>query len=126
MALARSIPQPVEVRIPQEPIETTEVLASDGVPLDIGRYFEIDLFKMEEKEKNKLREIYKWAEDEVEEKTLGNILIKIRDLEAKMGMSRMGSERYNRLWNWVKMDKISKEIKKRQEALFNKVTLQEV
>lgn len=126
MPLAKSVIQETKPQPPSNPIETTEVLAIDGIPLDIGNLFDVDLHKMNDKEKSKLKELYEWAVGEVEEKTLGNVMLKIRELERRMGQSRTGSESYNRLWNWVKMEKYSREIKKRQEALLNKITLREV
>lgn len=108
---------------PSKPIQppvhqTTQGVSSsfwDGIPVDVYRFFGEQIGNLDGKEKDKLKFLSDWAFDGTE--TVGDGLIKIRNLEMKLGSPSAGEKRYDRLFNWVKMQKHIEDIQKRQEAL---------
>ena len=115
MPLAKSaVPaQPITV---QTPVETKTIFINDGVPVDIARYFSIDPFAIDEKMKGKLRDIYGWSRDGVEDDTIGNNLQKISTLDRNLGTRMQDRTKVDRIWSWVILDKQIKELRKRQNA----------
>lgn len=87
----------------------------DGIPIDILRFFNIDLGNIENKVKDQLVAVSKWAFNGVE--SLGDGMKKLRDLEIKLGSPRMDETRYGRLFNWVRFESQIQDLKKRQEAV---------
>lgn len=87
----------------------------DGVPIDILRFFNIDLGNVENKVKDQLLEISKWAFDGSE--TLGDGMRKLKDLEIKLGSPRLDETRHGRLYNWVRFQRQIDDMRKRQEAI---------
>lgn len=106
---------------PTEPIvhtHTTEGVTThtfDDIPIDIYRYFNQDLSGVEDRTKDKFKDIYDWAKTKVEELTIGNILQVISNLEMKLGQPGYSETRYDKIWNWVKISKnIDNLLQKRQ------------
>jgi len=117
MPLVKSAVQEVSQPIPSvQPPDTISRLDIGGVPVDLFRTFDLQL-ELPEKDMEKLKDIYEWSKIGLDEPTIGNSLIKIRNLELRLGSSSMGKEKINKLWNWIRMDMNIKEIRKRQIAL---------
>ena len=102
--------------------EHTHILTGDGntlryaeIPVDIYRFFSIDLGTVEEKELSKLKDISDWAFNGVE--TLGDGLQKLRSLEIKLGTPKSGESRQDKIWQWVKIQRQVDDLLKRQEAI---------
>ena len=89
----------------------------DGVPIDIIRFFNADMNNLERKEKDELALIAKWAFKDVE--TLGDGLMKLRNLEIKLGrpLGDPESSRRMKIYNWVRIQQHIEDLSKRQEAL---------
>lgn len=87
----------------------------DNIPVDVYRFFGENIGSLEGREKDKLTAISEWAFRDSE--TVGDGLIKLRNLEMKLGSPSIGEKRYDRLFNWVKMQKQIEDMQKRQEAL---------
>jgi predicted porin len=89
----------------------------DGVPIDIIRFFNTDMSRMNTKEKDELLTISKWAFKDVE--TLGDGLMKLRNLEIKLGrpLGDPESNRRMKIYNWVRIQQHIEDLGKRQEAL---------
>jgi len=97
---------------------TTQGISSttwDDIPVDIYRFFGEQIGNLEGREKDKVKSVSEWAFDGVE--TTGDAMIKLRNLEMKLGSPSGNEKRYDRLFNWVKMDRQIQDMRKRQEAL---------
>lgn len=87
----------------------------DGIPIDVYRFFGEKLGELGSREKDKLVAVSSWAFKDSE--TVGDGLLKLRNLEMKLGSPSVGEKRYDRLFNWVKMQRNIEDMQKRQEAL---------
>lgn len=92
-------------------------LAWDGVPVDVFRMFSAEIGTLPTKEIGKLKDICDWAGSKCEEVTIGNIMQKISSLESQLGSPAIGEKRWDKMWNWVKINKQIDDLKKRQESL---------
>ena len=88
----------------------------ENIPIDIGRYFQVDLFSAENKVKKQLTDIYEWSRLGNEEDTIGNSLQKISKLDSNLGTRVQDRTKLDRIWNWVILDKQIKELRKRQSV----------
>ena len=112
--------QPVPETIhPEEKPQVTSA-SWEGIPIEIYRYFDIDIGKVSQDEIKQFQDIYKWAKLENESATLGDILLKIRDLEHTLGATNFGETRHGKIWNWAKLTLVINEMNKRREALRRK------
>lgn len=118
MPLAKTAVQELSqpATITPQPPDTLSRLDIGGVPVDLFRTFDLPL-TLPEKEVNKLKDIYEWSKIGLDEPTIGNSLIKIRNLELRLGSASTGKEKINKLWNWVRMAMNMEELKRRQIAL---------
>lgn len=102
------------------PIQTVEW---KGVPIDIYRYFGLDLGTVEKKTIEKISDIFVWALEKSEEKTVGNALQKIQTLETTLGVPHFNETRYDRLYNWITIQRQIDELRKRQDSLKGRVRI---
>jgi len=120
--MAEGIAKSASVAVPVDivaPVTTHGIQMGDSensLPVDIYRHFGLE-WATPEKELNKVRDVYKWASENVEEFTLGNVMQKIRSLEMKLGIATNGLPLYDKLWNWVKMENSIGDMRKRQSAV---------
>jgi hypothetical protein len=123
MPIAKSAPAP-EVTVKVEPTQATESSYSNfqwmDVPIDVYRQFSIELGTIPEREVGKIKDIYEWAKSKCDEPTIGNIMQKISSLEQQLGSPALGHQRYDKLWNWVKITKQIDDLDKRRDALRKK------
>jgi hypothetical protein len=87
----------------------------DNIPVDVYRFFGETIGLLSEKEKEKLSTVSDWAFKEVT--TIGDGLLKLRNLEMRLGTPTGNESRYDRLFTWVKMQRQIEDMQKRQEAL---------
>ena len=85
------------------------------VPVDIYRQFGLDIGTAQGKEFDKLKDISKWAFDN--ENTVGDNLMRLKQLQVKLGAPRIGEQSYDKVYNWVKIQGQITDLMKRQEAL---------
>jgi len=116
-------PLPTKQQTNQQPERQPDVappiatIMWEDVPVDIYRHFGVELGTTSQKELLKLRDIYKWIEARTEEKTIGNVLTKISVLENELGVPHIGERRYDKIWQWLKLQNHVDELTKRQKAL---------
>jgi hypothetical protein len=96
------------------PPDTISRIDIGGVPADVYNYFNVPL-NSSEKEVSKLKLIADWAKEGNE--TMGDALLKIRSLETHLGSPNGMEKRYQKIWQYCKMDMYSKELDKKKEAL---------
>lgn len=114
--LAKSASQGTPVQAPVH--ITTQVQGTtvwDDIPVDVYRFFGERIGELDGRDKDKVKTVSDWAFDGAE--TTGDAMIKLRNLEMKLGSPTGNEKRYDRLFNWVKMDRQIQDMRKRQEAL---------
>lgn len=94
------------------PITTAFV---DGIPLDVFKYFDLDVRGMSMDEKTDIKDISSWALRQG--RTLGDSLQQLRLLENRLGSPALGERRYSKMLNWIRINNNIDELRKRQEAL---------
>lgn len=87
----------------------------EGVPIDVFRFFSVDLHSADTKTLDKLRAITAWAKESAE--TRGDMLLNLRDLEIQLGQPRGDQTRYDKMWNWISIQTQINELRKKQEGL---------
>jgi hypothetical protein len=85
------------------------------VPVDIYRFFGIDLGTAEGRELDKLKDISKWAFEGVD--SLGDAMLKLRGLETSLPAPRIGETIQTKMHNWIKLQSQITDLRKRQEAI---------
>ena len=85
-----------------------------GVPLDIFNAFDVPM-TASEKEVAKLKTIADWAKIGTE--SMGDALIKIRDLRNHLGSPEGMEKSYMKAWKYCTMDLYSQELEKKKLAL---------
>lgn len=120
---AQPIPTAEPISQPTTNAVSVNTMVWEGVPVDIYRYFSLDLSTTPEKEITKVREIYDWARFNLDEPTIGNVMEKMSKLQSRFGASNIGEKVYDKMWRWVKMDKHQKDLEQRKQALERSVWL---
>ena len=117
MPLLKSVPVP-ETQVPEVPVVSSEVHAGlewMGVPMDVYRHFGVEVSTVDEREAKKLKDIYEWSKQGSVD--LGSALMKINQIETQMGAADLGSRRYDKIWNYVRLSGHIDDLSKRREAL---------
>jgi hypothetical protein len=114
--LAKEVPAPEVQQTPTPKFDQSGTMTWEDVPIDIFRHFNLDLGTVEPKSIDKLRTIYAWARD-CEDPTVGNVLQRIASLENKLGSPRMGNDRYDKMWRWIKLQNQINDLQKRQSSM---------
>lgn len=112
--IAKTVPAAKIEVVTQTVSPGIESLKYNDVPVDVYRFFGIDTLTLDSRNLDKLKDISQWAFEGVE--TLGDGLKKLRDLEVKLGSASVG-KRWDKMYNWVKIQKHIEDMLKRQEAL---------
>lgn len=116
MPLVKTAP-PATPAVPVTASETHKDLEWAGIPVDIYNHFNVELGKADEKETKKLKDIYEWAKSRCEEPTLGNVMSRVASLENQLGVPDIGTRRYDKMWNWVRLSRQMEDLDKRREVL---------
>jgi hypothetical protein len=117
MPIARSVPQETSIQVTSvitNPPDSFSRLDVGGVPVDVFSFFDVPM-TADEKVVGKLKTISDWAKEEG--KTMGDALLKIKSLETHLGSPDGLNKRYQKVWEYCKMDLYSKELDKKKEAL---------
>ena len=110
--------QPIEPTV----VQYTEVKEGMGtvqyqeVPMDVYRHFNIDIGSVDTKEVEKLKAISGWAFKDVD--SIGDGMQKIRSLQMKLGSPHLRDKSWDKVFNWVSIQKHINDLEKRQEALW--------
>lgn len=86
----------------------------DGVPLEIIRYFDVDIRSMDSNTVRQLKDIYELSNDSNE--TIGDSLLKIKDIDMRLGYPSYGN-RFSKVWNYLKITKNIGDLDKQRQAL---------
>jgi hypothetical protein len=89
----------------------------EGVPVDVFREFNVNMGSIPIKDIEQLREITAWAKSKVDEPTVGNVLQQISKLRRELGSPAYNERGYQRVWQFVKMQKAIDEMTTRQNSL---------
>ena len=118
--LAKSASQPVEVApkevVHSDPVSVNTEPSWSGVPMAVYRFFNVDFSKVDGKTVDQLKDIYQYASNESQDKSIGGILNLIRDLELKLGQPRLTETAYSKIWNYVTINKQIRSLEKEKEA----------
>ena len=90
----------------------------DMVQYKLHDFFGEQYKPTDETSKQQVQYIYEQVAKMVEEKEYGFIVAKIRDLELTLGISQLEGKKY-RLYQWLKLDSIRKNIDSEMGALTN-------
>lgn len=115
-ATSNTVTTQVSAPATQNPPDSISRLDIGGVPVDVFSAFNVPL-SAGEKEVAKLKTIADWARVTTDNGTLGDMLLKIRSLENHLGSPDGLNKRYQKLWEYCKMDMYSRELEKKKEAL---------
>jgi hypothetical protein len=96
---------------PTQNIESKPAFTSDNHSYEVFRFFSVDPFANKDPYVFKqINEISNWAKDG--SKDMGDALWKIRKMENKLGIPANGETRYTKMYNYIKMAKITQSLEK--------------
>ena len=121
MSLAKTAEETVtvpQVTITSSAPPTTAGYEWQGVPIDVLRTFNIELGTIPARELEKIKDITSWAKAKVgSEYTIGDLLQKISDVKTKLGSPNAGERQYDKVWEYIKSQRVIDEHLKRQQSL---------
>ena len=119
MPIAKSAPSTAPIVLEKDTHSSTGFnnFQYDGVDLSLYSMFDIELTKAEDTQKEKLRDLSNWVSADLQEKSIGNIMSKIKEIDNKLGATPIGSSRLNRIWNHLKISQRINDLHKQQRAL---------
>lgn len=122
IGLAKSAPEqtPVVTQVVPEVAMSPTVSNYEwqGIPIDVCRFFDIDLKYSPSKDLEQVRSISEWARDRVgHEGTMGDILQVISRIQRQLGAPRVNERPYAKVAEFVKMQRVIDEMRKRQDSM---------
>ena len=115
MPIAKST-EPIEKPKIFEPGVSSGISNIPSINWDVMRFFNVDISQLNKgSTEEQLKDIEKWTFEN--EETLGNGLMKLKNLEISLGTPQNGENRIDRIHRWVKMEKAIQDLKLRQRAL---------
>lgn len=114
--LAKSAEQVKNVMFPSQssPSPQISVAAIDGVPLEMYRFFNINPAENNRDNVKYLKEIHSWAAKDTDNR-VGDTFAKIRILENKLGVPRIGETRQTKMYNWIRVSNIINDLRGERE-----------
>ena len=100
------------------PKERFNAFEYEGIPIDFYAFFDVPMDRATQKDKKELGDIYSWGKEN--DKTLGDVMQHLRDLEMQLGQPKIGVKRHTKLWNYIKIQKNIEDLMKRKDALQNR------
>jgi hypothetical protein len=89
-----------------------------GIPIDVCRMFGVELTSMPSRDLEQLRGISEWAKEKVgPEGSIGDILSAISKVQRELGAPRINERAYAKVAEFVKMQKVIDEMRKRQDSM---------
>lgn len=85
-----------------------------GVPVDIYGYFGLDLNKASNSQREKMLQINRYVSDG--DATIGDRMMKIRQIERKLGMGGMDS-RIDKIYRYIRLSENIRDLEARRKAL---------
>ena len=101
-----------------ESAQSKEVIYNsiDGIPLDIYKYFSMNLGENNNDLLDKVREIYKYTSKDGK-LNLGDTMMRMRKLETMLGATHFSETRQDKMFNWCSMQRSISDLQKRQQSL---------
>ena len=97
------------------------------LPMEMYRYFNVNPISKDRTVEKYLGTIYKWASKDSQ--TLGDSLLKIRDIERKVGTPSFDEHRYTKIYNYIRMrsfvDSMQQEKRQFKENAAKKYRIQQ-
>lgn len=117
---AQQVQRPAMVRPPSNmtaaPVATQSIVPMvNGVPIDLIDYFNIDIRNLDSRDSNQLSEVYKLLKSDSE--TEGDVLLKIGEIERKLGSPTYNETRYGRIWSYLRINSRINEMEKQKKAM---------
>lgn len=119
------VPQPAQIaarparppsNIAASPVPTQSITPMvNGVPIELIEYFNIDIRNTDSRDNNQLVEIYKLLKNDGE--TDGDMLLKIGEIERKLGSPAFNETRYGRIWSYLRINNRISEMEKQKKAM---------
>ncbi len=126
MPIAKSEPQIEKGEIKPESqtklVNQDDTLCYGNIPVDMFRYFSIDMGKVGNRDLKYLDDITAHARKSCAEgSSIGDILAYIGKIERGLSPTHFSESRLAKLWNWVKLSDNIVDLEKRREALEGRV-----
>ena len=104
--------------IPAPDVSTTQALVPmvEGIPIDMIRFFDVDIRSMDAKTTGQLKDIYKMMADRG---GIDVIMSEISSIRNKMGAGGYGETSYGRIWNYLKIGDNIKHLERQRNAMEN-------
>lgn len=85
------------------------------IPMDIYKYFNVDIVALDDNTLHKLKFIKSWAEEGLVDKDIFNVMDRLRAEESKMGASNWWQKRLDRMYDFTKLNsQINRLIKEKE------------
>lgn len=101
---------------PQIQPSTDSISKKAEVGVDLFRHFGLD-FDVDKNTMEQLKDISSWAFKDVD--TVGDGLLKIRNLEVTLGVPSGNETRTDKIHRWITLQKHIEDLRNRQEAIRN-------
>lgn len=122
MGILQSNPSQVQVQ-PAQNIESRPSFNHENISYDVFRFFSVDPFANKDPYVAKqIGEISNWAKEDT--KDVGDALWKIRKMETKLGIPANGETRYTKMYNYIKMAKITQSLEKERNMQLERAKAQ--
>lgn len=108
LAGSEATPAPISIEI----TPSNNVITQEGVPISVIRYFGIDTRKIDNKDKEQLKEIYIFIKDNP-----NGLYTILSNIERKLGAPSLGETRFGRIWNYLKLTNQIDNLEKDRKAL---------
>lgn len=121
--LAKTAEQVKSIMFPTQssPSPQVSIPSLDGVPLEMYRFFNLNPAENNRDNTKYLKEIYKWAGKDSDNR-VGDTFSKIRILENKLGVPRIGETRQTKMYNWIRVSNIINGLREERETQVKSVT----
>lgn len=108
-----------EEKAPQEVTEPQERLShpSDLDAINLAQMLDMDLKEMRQADE-KLKTLVKWAKTQVDEPTMQNIKLAIRNLESRVGSPGLGEKRITKIHRFAYLELQEQKLKQEKELLY--------
>ena len=97
------------------PPQTSNHFLWEGVPLDVFHFFNVEISNSNDKTNSEMKDIYKWASQDANGK-MGDVMEKLRSLETRLGVPRLGETRIGKMSNWIRLSTKIDDIRKHMRA----------
>jgi len=126
MPLAKSAPTPATAPSvqpsTQQPAPTqaiSHIEGFEGIPFEVYRFFNVSPSVAKSDDIRQIKEVYRWSAKE--EGGIGDTMVKLRNLEMKLGSPGIGETRYSKMYNWIRVSNIVSELETEREKQIERI-----